>query len=103
MALSKSRWKRFAESKFPHEVEALDGFFDLTIDSGGNDITLIGSLGGNIVEVEHNRWFQDVPARMTGVDFLVEIRRASDADVIVQGIASQGLKVRRLSSDAVED
>lgn len=60
---------------------------------------LIGSLGGNIVEVEHNRWFRDVPARMTGVDFLVEIRQISDADAIVDGISKQGLKARLLSSN----
>ena len=64
---------------------------------------LIGSLDGNIVEVEHNRWFRDVPARMTGVDFLVEIRQASDSEAIIQGIRDQGLKARKLSSDAVEN
>lgn len=64
---------------------------------------LIGSLGGNIVEVEHNRWFRDVPARMTGVDLLVEIRQAADADAIIQGIEEQGLKIRLLSIDAEEN
>ncbi|MBT5050349.1 MAG: threonine ammonia-lyase [Rhodospirillaceae bacterium] len=63
---------------------------------------LIGSLGGNIVELEHNRWFRDVPARMTGVDFLIEIRQDSDAGAIIQGIVDQGLKARLLSSNAVE-
>lgn len=63
---------------------------------------LIGSLGGNIVEVEHNRWFRDVPARMTGVDFLIEIRQDSDTEAIIQGIVDQGLKARPLSSNAVE-
>jgi threonine dehydratase len=64
---------------------------------------LIASLGGNIVEVEHNRWFRDVPARMSGVDFLVEIRQSSDGDAIIRGIVTAGLKARRMSSDAVGD
>jgi threonine dehydratase len=63
--------------------------------------SLIGSLGGNIVEVMHNRWFRDVPAGRTGVDFVIEIRAPEDARTIVSGLADNGIQARQLSSDAV--
>jgi len=61
---------------------------------------LVGSLGGNIVEVEHDRWFRDLPVRMTGIDLLVEIRREADAAAIIDGLAGAGYRAWRLSSDA---
>ena len=64
---------------------------------------LIGDLGGNIIEVDHNRWFRDVPARTTAVDVLIETRCSADSAKIIQGIQEAGFKVRRLSRDAVED
>ncbi len=63
--------------------------------------TLIGTLGGNIVEVQHNRWFRDVPAGRTGVDFVIEIRAPADSEAIILGLAENGIDARRLSSDAV--
>ena len=66
-----------------------------------NVTTLIGTLGGNIVEVQHNRWFRDVPAGRTGVDFVIEIRAPADSDAIISGLAENGIHARRLSSDAV--
>jgi threonine dehydratase len=63
--------------------------------------SLIGALGGNIVDVYHNRWFRDISVRMTGVDFVVEIRETDDGDEIVDGLTAQGIRARRLSSDAV--
>jgi len=62
--------------------------------------TLLGALGGNIVDVQHNRWFRDVPAGRTGVDFVLEIRDPEDADAIVSGLVAKGIDARRLSSDA---
>jgi threonine dehydratase len=66
-----------------------------------NVTTLIGTLGGNIVEVQHNRWFRDVPAGRTGVDFVIEIRAPADSEAIISGLAENGIEARRLSSDAV--
>jgi threonine dehydratase len=63
--------------------------------------TLIGTLGGNIVEVQHNRWFRDVPAGRTGVDFVIEIRAPVDSEAIILGLAKNGIDARRLSSDAI--
>jgi threonine dehydratase len=64
---------------------------------------LIGDLGGNIIDVDHNRWFRDVPARTTAVDILIETRRSADSAKIIQGIEKAGFKVRRLSRDTIED
>ena len=63
---------------------------------------LIGELGGNIVEVEHERWFYDVPLRMTEIDFLLETRDAANAGEIVAGLTDQGIPVRLLSSTALD-
>ncbi|MDA0653162.1 MAG: threonine ammonia-lyase [Proteobacteria bacterium] len=63
--------------------------------------TLIGTLGGNIVEVHHNRWFRDVPAGRSGIDFVIEIRAAADSEAIILGLAENGIDARLLSSDAV--
>jgi threonine dehydratase len=63
--------------------------------------TLIGTLGGNIVEVHHNRWFRDVPAGRSGIDFVIEIRAATDSEAIILGLAENGIDARLLSSDAV--
>ncbi|MPY68993.1 MAG: threonine ammonia-lyase [Alphaproteobacteria bacterium] len=61
---------------------------------------LIGELGGNIVDVHHDRWYRDIPVKMTGIDFVVEIRDDSAAQRIVDGLAGHGFDARRLSSDA---
>jgi threonine dehydratase len=66
-----------------------------------NVTTLIGTLGGNIVDVQHNRWFLDVPAGRTGVDFMIEIRTPADASAIISGLAENGIDARQLSSDAI--
>ena len=63
--------------------------------------TLIGSLGGNIVDVQHNRWFRDVPAGRTGVDFVLEIRDPAASQIIMSGLEKNGIEARQLSSDAI--
>jgi len=64
---------------------------------------LIASLGGNIVDVAHNRWFLDVPAGQTGVDFVIEIRAPEESKTIISGLAENGIDARQLSSDAIAD
>lgn len=61
---------------------------------------LISGLGGNIVEVEHHRWFYDVPARLTQVDFLLETRDRKNAREIVAGLNEADIPVRVLTSTA---
>ena len=58
----------------------------------------VGRLGGDIVEVEHRRWFHDVPARKTLVDLLVEVRSPAEAGLLVDGLASEGYEVSRLGT-----
>ncbi len=58
----------------------------------------VGRLGGDIVEVEHQRWFHDVPARRTLVDLLVEVRSPGEAQKLVDGLAAGGYGVSRLGS-----
>lgn len=64
---------------------------------------LIAALGGNIVDVAHNRWFLDVPAGQTGVDFVIEIRAPEESKTIISGLAENGIDARQLSSDAIAD
>ena len=58
----------------------------------------VGRLGGDIVEVEHQRWFHDVPARKTLVDLLVEVRSPEEAGLLVDGLTAEGYEVSRLGS-----
>ena len=53
--------------------------------------TLVGRLGGNILEVHHRRTFLDVPAKGTRLDMTVETRDQADflrqraPDIVYQG------------------
>ena len=58
----------------------------------------VGRLGGDIVEVEHRRWFHDVPARKTLVDLLVEVRSPEEAGALVDGLTAEGYEVSRLGT-----
>jgi threonine dehydratase len=64
---------------------------------------LIAELGGNVIEVEHERWFQDVPARLTEIDFLVETMDRDATGALVAGLERAGFAVRRLSSTALHE
>jgi threonine dehydratase len=63
----------------------------------------IARLGGNVIEVEHERWFQDVPVRLTEIDFLVETMDRESTRNLVAGLEAEGRTVRRLSSTALDD
>ena len=58
----------------------------------------VGRLGGDIVEVEHRRWFGDVPARKTLVDLLIEARSPEEAGALVEGMRGEGYEVSRLGT-----
>ncbi len=58
----------------------------------------VGRLGGDIVEVEHRRWFHDVPARKTLIDLLVEVRSPEEAGALVDGLTAEGYEVSRLGT-----
>jgi threonine dehydratase len=57
---------------------------------------LIGDLGGNIIEVAHNRLALDVPAKGAEFDILVETRDAQHTQEIVDALAAAGYPPRRL-------
>ena len=63
----------------------------------------MGELGGNIVEVHHERWFYDVPVRLTEIDMLVEIRDPDNATEIIAGLADAGFPARLLRNTALDD
>jgi threonine dehydratase len=62
----------------------------------------VAQLGGNIVEVDHERWFYDVPVRLTELDLLIEVRSPDDAERILAGLAEQGFPTRRLSDSGLD-
>jgi threonine dehydratase len=57
---------------------------------------MIGDLGGNIIEVAHNRLALDVPAKGAEFDILIETRDAQHTQEIVDALAASGYPPRRL-------
>tara|TARA_R110002110_G_scaffold1284_7_gene5283 strand:- start:7525 stop:8751 length:1227 start_codon:yes stop_codon:yes gene_type:complete len=60
---------------------------------------LIAKLGGNIVEVEHERWYRDVPVRLAQIDVLIEVRSGGDGHRIAEGLADAGFPARIRGTD----
>jgi len=58
--------------------------------------TVIGKLGGNIVEVQHQRLFGSVAAKSTELDVTVETRDRDHVRELVSALAAEGFKVRVL-------
>jgi threonine dehydratase len=52
--------------------------------------TLLGKLGGNILEVEHHRLFLDVPAKGAKLDVTLETRDRLHAEEIRRALAAHG-------------
>jgi threonine dehydratase len=55
---------------------------------------VIGGLGGNIIDVVHNRLALDVPAKGAEFDIMVETRGAAHADEIRRGLEEAGYELR---------
>tara|TARA_B100000459_G_C8501847_1_gene167719 strand:+ start:9 stop:611 length:603 start_codon:yes stop_codon:yes gene_type:complete len=62
----------------------------------------IGEVGGNIVEIYHQRIFYDVPAKRTEVDIVVETRDSAHVEEIIKRLSSGGFNTRRLDDTASE-
>jgi len=62
---------------------------------------IIGERGGNIVEIYHQRLFQDVPVKLAEVDVVVETRNVSHVGEITAALDEAGFRTRLLSSMAV--
>ncbi|NIP15279.1 MAG: ACT domain-containing protein, partial [Pseudomonadales bacterium] len=63
---------------------------------------IIGRTGGNIIEVFHQRLFQDVPVRNAEIDIIVETRNAEHVQEIVGDLQAAGFKTRVLSSRSMD-
>jgi threonine dehydratase len=64
----------------------------------GQIATLLGTLGANILEVEHRRLFLDVPAKGAKLDVTVETRDRPHADAILAAMAEAGYQPVRLAA-----
>ena len=63
-----------------------------------NVAKLIGSTGGNIIEVHHQRMFFDLPAKRAEIDVVIETRNAQHVHEIIAALEGAGFETRRLSS-----
>jgi len=59
---------------------------------------IIAEQGGNIVEVNHERWFHDRPARVAVIDVLVEVRNGGGGALIVGALVRAGIPARLLNA-----
>jgi threonine dehydratase len=63
---------------------------------------IMGQQGGNIVEIYHQRLFQDVPVKHAEVDAVVETRNPRHVGELVAALSGAGFPTRLLSSTAIE-
>ena len=61
---------------------------------------IVGSCGGNIIEVNHQRLFSDVPLKSADLDLVVETRDSRHVERIMDRLADAGFSARLLSSMA---
>ncbi len=66
----------------------------------GTIATRLGTLGTNILEVNHRRLFLDVPAKGAKLDVTVETRDAAHAEEIMQALAADGYLPVRIEPGA---
>ena len=60
----------------------------------------IGTLGGNIVEIVHQRMFFDVPVKQAEADIVVETRDEEHVEEIIAALTADGFPTRRLGDTA---
>lgn len=65
--------------------------------------TRLGQLGANILEVEHRRLLLDVPAKGASLDVTIETRDAAHAREVMEALAADGYKPKRLGSRPMSD
>ena len=69
----------------------------------GHIATRLGTLGANILEVDHRRLFLDVPAKGARLDVTVETRDSAHADVIFAALEADGYAPQRIETGATMD
>ncbi|MBI4183786.1 MAG: threonine ammonia-lyase [Proteobacteria bacterium] len=57
---------------------------------------LIGRFGGNIIEIHHQRLFQDVPVKLAELDVVVETRDPGHVRELIAALEEAGYPTRRL-------
>ena len=62
--------------------------------------TTIGTCGGNIVEIYHQRLFYDVPAKLAKIDAVIETRGPDHIDEIIAALRAAHFQVRQLDDSA---
>jgi threonine dehydratase len=63
---------------------------------------IIGANGGNIIEIYHQRLFQDVSVKLAEVDAVLETRNPRHVGELIASLAAAGFPTRLLSSTAME-
>lgn len=61
--------------------------------------TRLGTLGANILEVEHRRLMLDVPAKGARLDVTIETRDATHAEEILKALAADGYQPMHIDTD----
>jgi len=64
---------------------------------------VIGEAEGNILEVNHQRLFPEVPAKLTDLDVMVETRDAPHVEELLRRLAEAGFPSRLLTHDPRRD
>jgi threonine dehydratase len=63
---------------------------------------VIGGLGGNIVEVHHQRLFHDTSVKRAELDVVVETQNPRHVETIIDALVAVGFPTRLLSADGDE-
>ena len=64
----------------------------------GRMADIIGTAGGNIIEVRHQRLFSDIPVRKLEIDIMVETRGRPHVSEIMERLLETAHRVRILST-----
>jgi threonine dehydratase len=63
---------------------------------------IIGDLGGNIVEIFHQRLFSDVPVKLADLDVVCETRDMKHVEEIMVKMTEAGFRTALLSHTALD-
>ncbi len=61
---------------------------------------VIAEAGANVLEVQHNRLFFDVPIKLTEIDFVLEVRDAAHCDRLLAALTKEGVTAQLLATHA---
>lgn len=64
-------------------------------------LSIVGEAGGNILEVQHQRLFAEMPIRLVDVDLAIETADAAHRDAIIQAILDAGYRAVAVPLDVV--